>query len=386
MDVRAIVLVPPATDRTNMFGGTAETLGGLPIAIIEAAGKSAVQRVVERLEKVGVDGISVVTDLPTAAATLFEKPSGATHVDAAGARFWRAAEAAFSDHAQAGAEAVFVLRLGAYTEVNFDELLQFHCDRRTHVTPVVDASGEPLDTFVLNASRRNDAAFLFRHGLSQLRVPSTPYVFGGYCNRLNDAADLRRFAIDILMSRCEARPAGREIKPGVWVEDGARIQRGARLLAPSFVGRRTKVRAASVVTRCSSVEHHCEVDCGTVVENSSVLPYTYIGAGLDANGMVLGRKLLAHLRRQVEVEISDPKLVGTRPVSAPVRALSSALSLTSFLPLQLMRGLFSSNAKAEPTPCLPASLNAPEPELQQDLGAGGELTPDLAVVRRYGER
>jgi hypothetical protein len=158
------------------------------------------------------------------------------------------------------------------------------------------------------------------------------------------------------------------------------------LLAPAFIGRRAKVRASAVITRCSTVEHHSEVDFGTVLENSSVLPYTYVGAGLDANHAVLGRKRLAHLRRSVEIEISDPKLLGMRSSSAPVRTLASAVSLTSFLPLQLWRGLFSSKAKGEPTPELPASLNAPEPELKPEIAGEQEFTADLMVARRYGDQ
>ncbi len=37
--------------------------------------------------------------------------------------------------------------------------------------------------------------------------------------------------------------------------------------------------ALSVVTRGSSLEHHSEVDCATVIDNSSVMPYTRVGAG-----------------------------------------------------------------------------------------------------------
>lgn len=387
MDIRGIVLIGTAGEGKNAFAVPPETIGGVPIALFDVLGRPVFHRVLEQLAHFGVPATTLVTDLSPAAAELFEKPPGVKHLEAGSDGLWRAAENAFGEHAQAGAEAVLVLRVGPFFEFNADELLQFHCDQKNRVTPLVDAGGEPLPAFMLSASRRNDAAFLFRHHLQAVRVPAASYSCKGYCNRLRDAADLRRLAVDGLLGTASIKPVGHELKPGVWVGDGARIQRGARLLAPAFIGRRSKVRAAAVITRCSAIEHHSEIDCGTVVEDSTVLPYTYVGAGLDANHSVLGLKRLSHLKRSVEVEVSDPKLLNMRSTSAPVRTLASAFSLTSFLPMQLLRGIFSRNPAAEPTPSLPSSLNAPEPELKPEIaGSDGDFSADLVVARRYGDQ
>ncbi len=386
MDVRAIVLISAPPHGQSGFPTTAEAIAGVPIALFDVLGKPVFHRVLEQISPHGIAATTLVTDLPSSASSLFERPAGVKHVESAGEQLWRAAENAFTEHVQAGSEAVLVLRIGPYFEFNADELLQFHCDQRNRVTAVVDAAGESLSAFVLSASRRNDAAFLFRHRLQQMRAPGTNYVCRGYCNRLRHAADLRRLAVEGLLGAAAIPPTGRQVKPGVWVGDGARIQRGARLLAPAFIGRRVKVRPAAVITRCSVIEHHSEIDCGTVVENSTVLPYTYLGAGLDANHSVLGLKRLSHLRRGVEVEITDPKLLGMRSTSAPVRTLSSAIALTSFLPLQILRGLFSASPSPEPTPSLPCSLNAPEPELKPEIAASEQISADLVIARRYGDQ
>lgn len=386
MDVRAIVLAGALPGGDNGYGFPAETLGEVPIAFFDVLGKPVFHRVLEQVARWGISSTILVTELSSAASDFFTKPAGVQHMEAEPEQSWRAAEAAFAEHVQAGADAVLVLRVGPYFELNADELLQHHCDARNRVTPLVDAAGEPLPAFLLSASRRNDAAFLLRRRLQEMRSTGSSYTCRGYCNRLRDAADLRRLAVDGLLGTAGIAPAGRELKPGVWVGEGARIQRGARLLAPAFIGRRTKVRAAAVVTRCSSLEHHSEVDFGTVVENSTVLPYTYVGAGLDVNHSVLGLKRVAHLARGVEIEVSDPKLLGMRPASAPIRTLASAVSLTSFLPLQILRGMFSRNRPAEPTPSLPSSLNAPEPELKSEIGGDGHFSADLVVARRYGDQ
>ena len=63
------------------------------------------------------------------------------------------------------------------------------------------------------------------------------------------------------------------------------------------------------------MEHHAEVDCGTVVEDSTVLPFTYIGAGLDVVHSVSGFHHLTDLPRNTEVEIKDGKLLGMKALS-----------------------------------------------------------------------
>jgi hypothetical protein len=303
----------------------------------------------------------------------------------------RVAENAFVDLAQAGAELVLVLRLGPYAEIDYEELIQFHLDQRTRVTSVCTPAGESLDTFVISASRRNDAAYLLRHALKAFRTPPANYLFDGYLNWLRSSAEIRALAVDGLMMRNQLIPAGLEVRPGVWVAAGARIQKGARVLAPAFIGERAKVRAAAVVTRCTSLEHHSEVDCGTVVEDSSVLPYTYLGAGLDVCHAVVGFKRLSHLRRNVEVEIGDSKLIGAVPQNAPWRTVASAASIASFVPVQFFRGIFSKPVSCD-RPSLADAVSAPSPGLSnaaalQASPPGSEanqLSTDLAVARRYG--
>jgi NDP-sugar pyrophosphorylase family protein len=136
------------------------------------------------------------------------------------------------------------------------------------------------------------------------------YLTSGYVNRLNDARDLRRLAVDAFLGRCAIRPRGREIKPGVWIDDGARVHRSARIVAPAYIGRGTRVRASALITRCSNVERRCLVDYGTAIEDSSMLPYTYVGRGLDLAHSVCDGSRLVNLARNVAVTVEDAKIIG----------------------------------------------------------------------------
>jgi hypothetical protein len=382
MDVKALILVGGRED-----GPSYERLGGVPFALLDVLGEPVIGRVLKHLEKVGVSGAAIVSDVSAAAAPLAR---GSLRPDlvwsyGSGAQFWRAAENAFSELAQAGAELVLVVRVGAYAEIDYEELIQCHIDRQNRVTSACDEDGIPLDVFVISASRRNDAAYLFRHELRKFRDQHEQCRVEGYVNWLERASDFRRLALDSFAGIAKFRPIGTEIKPGIWKGEGARIHKSARLLAPVFIGAHSRIRALAVLTRGSVVEHHCHIDCGTVVENSTVLPLTSVGAALDVAHSVVGLQRISNFRRKVEIEIVDTKLI-TNVSSSPVKVLSSAAGLLLFLPKWIARGFRS---RQVPPVTLPeastspsAELSSPEPE--NDATAKREFSPNLIVARRYG--
>ena len=354
MDVKAILLLGPASDPKAPEG-----FGGVPIALLEVLGRSLVQRTADRLRRYGVSQVTVLGDV-NSSASRFVPRVGRDEFDwlaTPGPLLWRAAEEVFAKYAQNGADLVFVLRLGPYAEVNYEAVIQSHLDHNARVTAITDESGEPLGIFMLSTSRRNDAAFLLRNHLQESRTAPLCYRFSGYCNALANMTDLRQFAVDAFCGCAQIAPDGVEVKPGVWLGDGARIHPRARVLAPAFLGRHVKVGASAVVTRTSVPEHHTVVNCGTVIENATILPYTRIGAGLDIAHSVVGFGRVAHLRQQVEVVVSDRRLISSAP-SAPMRLMSHAASLFSRWQFDLLRGLVGRGPQAAESP---VALTATEP-------------------------
>jgi NDP-sugar pyrophosphorylase family protein len=386
MDVRAIILVGGrGGDNTSP-----ERVCGIPIGMLDVLGEPVVQRVLARLEHVGVTDACIVTEIPPESVPMgygSMRPN-LKWLSGTGEKFWRCAEAAFSDFAQAGAELLLLVRVGAYAEIDYEEFIQQHLDRGARVSCAVDSKGVSLDTLVVSASRRNDAAFLLRHELKNFRSQCEEFKVTSYINRLETAADLRRLTLDCFAQEVSFTPAGTEVKPGVWVGEGARIHRSARVLAPAFIGAQSRVRALAVVTRASVIEHHAELDCGSVIDGSSMLPFCYVGPGLDLSQSVAGFRRIANLRRNVEVTISEAKFVGNTKRNPAVRAVSSAWSLAAFLPWQFARGLFKKARRPGPA-TLPEAINTPSAALNtlKDLPASEnerDFSADLAVARRYG--
>src|ERR1051326_224511 len=335
MDIRGLLLVNSKDVRENDLA----FLASGPLGLVDIAGKSALERMAERLLQYGITPVTAIVEDGPAAGTP-ALASGLNCVSSPPDRFWRIAENAFTDMAQSGSELVVLVRLGAYAEIDFEKVVQAHLDRGSRVSQV-SHGGHKLDIFCISASRRNDAASLFRSQLSRCRSECPLIEGAGYLNFLADARDLRQFAIDILTQKTQTRPAGEEVKPGVWMSRKAILEKGARVLAPAYIGAYARVRTGAVITRCSAIEHHAQVDCGSVIENSTVLPYCYLGAGLDLAHSVAGMRQVANLRRDVTVEVPDPKLVDLISATSGKNFLHSAAEFLPYLPRVAMQGIFN---------------------------------------------
>lgn len=389
MDLRAIVLV------AGMAGEDApgERIAGVPIAYLDALGLPVLQRVLRRLRQFGICTATVISDVPDV-TTPFSRRAQADprvrHIATDGDELWDQAEEVFQQYAAEGADLVVALRLGPYAELDYEEMIQHHLDRHCVTSMAVDPQNACLDVFVLSPEGRFDARELFRSHLHRMRRKCEPFTVRGYVNHLQGAGDLRRLAVDGLMAHNAVRPEGVEIKPGVFLGYGARIHRKARVVAPAFIGARAKIHAQALITRGSVLEHHAEVDCGTVVENSTLLPFTRLGAGLDVMHSVVGFRCLAHLARNVELEITDAKLVDMVPLSPVSRLAGSTAALFAFLPKQIYRGFRALSHREEPAvdPECAELRAAPQDTSELEAPASvesSEFPSNLAVVRRYGD-
>jgi hypothetical protein len=360
-------------------------MGGVPLAMLDVLGASMLSRVTDCMRQHGVGAVGVLSEMEH----FPERTLGpdVSWFKAEREQLWRYAEALFNDFAQGGAELIVVMRLGPYINLDLERLLQFHLDRHSRVTQARGSSGKLFELLVVSASRRNDAAHMFRSMLTSFRSAPEIYEAAGYENALETAADLRLLAVDTLAGKTGLRPMGEEIKPGVWVGQNARIHSGARVLAPAYIGAHSRIRPMAVITRGSVIERYCHIDCGSVIEDSTILPFSHVGAGLDVGFSVIGFRRVAHLRRQVEVEIADERLIGMASTSAPVRALHEMLSLALAAPKALLSSL---RAKQKEVPAtLPEVIQAPSPALSaatiehQDR-ADRQFATELMAARRYG--
>jgi NDP-sugar pyrophosphorylase family protein len=311
-----------AFSSTAPQGSGQESLLAEPLACIDIMGRTMTERTIERFVRAGVEVVSVLVPAEMSYSlrpfsTRFDnvKVQVVTDVDSAVTQ-------KIKDYSRSGVEHAFVVSASLYTETDLLDLFYFHREARQTATRAFD-SELPLDLWVVDCLKAQQADLDTL--LGQAQGTGASYFIREYVNRLTHPRDLRRLVSDALRGRCAIRPSGMEIKPGIWIEEGAEIHRRARIVAPAYIGFASKVREDTLITRFSNIERGCYIDYGTVIEDSSILANTHIGIWLDVcHGVANGNKLLS-LGRNVILEISDPSIM--RATSAVRQEASNTLDL-----------------------------------------------------------
>ena len=282
------IIIADCIDEAEGTNHSAEPAGQVLWACVDVLGQSVIARVADQLRRESCDAVFV-------ARPDMRKQHGANDA-------WNGASAHAAELKQEGFETVLIVRCGAYAEVNSAEMLAFHRERGAGLTRSV-RSGEPLDWWMIDSSLllEDQPIQAALRGQEEASYPAS-----GYVNRMESAYDLRRLVLDSFSSRCGLRPHATELRPGIWISEGAHIARSARIVAPSFIGRDVLVSDECLITRGSNVEHDCRIDFGTAVEDSSILPNTYIGIGLDVSHSIVHGSNLLNLRHNVTLQITDP--------------------------------------------------------------------------------
>ena len=270
-------------------------------AHIEVLGYSVLRRAIERLIQAGVHAISVFTnqresferfdDLPGVVVAPSENP-------------WRSAAERIQREMAVLNSALVIMNLDAYIEFDPVDALQFRDRCEGAIVRGCDDRGA-LGLWVADPSRISaDDLYAQLHDVEWDRFP-----IRGYVNRLENPCDLRRLAVDSLSAKCQLQPRGFEVRPGIWMGDGAQVEKGARLVAPSFIGRGVRISPQALITRCSNVECDSIVDYGTVVEDTTVLPNSYVGIGLDLSHSIVDGSTLLNLQHRVTLTITDSAVI-----------------------------------------------------------------------------
>jgi NDP-sugar pyrophosphorylase family protein len=325
-------------DKNPARGGSSSSpssplLADMSLECVELLGQSVLQRTIESL-RTSVDQISLVPASDCAGNDrIFSiaKQCGISvsrSADPWSGTVQSGAVQKVREFEQGGVDTLLLIGAGTYVELDLPDLVQFHREKAQKVTSVCDAQG-PLSVWLIDAGHLPASPDLLTtdHLTTDHSLAEPCYMVRGYVNRLGDSLDLRRLVVDAFNSRCQLRPEGREIQPAVWLADGGEVHRGARLIAPLYIGARSKIGNDCLITECSNIERDCEIDDGTTVSDSSVLENSYVGIGLEISRSIVSGSKLQNLERQATVTISDAAVMRpNRPVhkELPDRAPAAA--------------------------------------------------------------
>jgi NDP-sugar pyrophosphorylase family protein len=315
----AILVVEPESGKAFENVGSPEAspveradfLASGPLTCVEILGRSVVERTIERFVKADVQAISI--QVQTGALDLlptFRTAFSNVEIRVAD-EVWSGVGRTLREFSESGIDYAFVCKANAYLEADLVDLFQFHRQTRQTVTRASDNEGF-LDLWISGCGEAAQAMFTDPETTPRTGKDGgwpVTYFVKEYVNRLAHPRDLRRLVADAFRRRCEVIPVGQEIRPGVWVDEGAQIDRRARIVAPAYLGCGSVIREDTLITRFSNIESFSFVDYGTVIEDSSILTNTYVGIWLDmCHAVVQGNQLL-NLAHNVSLEIADPSLI-----------------------------------------------------------------------------
>jgi hypothetical protein len=319
VQIAAILTVPTADPARKSFASLKGKTQDDTYANLNLLGASLLDRTLSKLQAIGTLAPTVLSDHNGCDPVL---PSRS----ARSSIFMDAWEKAVSDYINGGAEELVLVRIGACSDVDYSELLGFHASTGSPLTQVYGADGS-LDIAVVDATLLRNTDDLMRRALSHLIPRQKRFPYGGYVNRLRGPQDLHRLMQDGLQGHCGLRPVGTEIRPGVWCGDGADLDVAVTIHAPAFIGTRTRVAQGCTISGPSSIEADCHIDCATLIHESLVMQGTYVGVALDVRHGIAGNNKIFSLDRNVEVSVSDARLLGRS--AKPTGLFSGLTSLLS---------------------------------------------------------
>ncbi len=307
MGLGAVVVL--ATDKgAGLYAGNNgnhESLLAQPLGCVEVMGRPMVERTIEHLLNAGVENVTLLAS----GEILRNCPPFANRLDTVRIQSandpYAAANQVLQVYADEGIEQSFVLSGSLYAETDLLDLVYFHREAKKGVTRAFDHEG-PLDMWVVDCAENSRFAL---ENMGTWDGDGASYFVAGYVRRLLHPRDLRAIIADSLGGVCAMRPGGQEVRLGIWVDEGAEIDRRARIVAPAYIGCRSRVREDALVTRCSSIERDCYIDFGTIVEDSSILANTRVGIWLDVHHAIASGNKLMSLNHDVLLEIADPNVM-----------------------------------------------------------------------------
>ena len=276
-------------------------LTNVPDAKLEILGKSLLDRNISRLREAGIESTSVIAE--SSALTQLLPTRSATSND-----FISAWEKAIGEYVRQGVDTLLLLRTSTYTDLDYNELLSFHSERRAGLTQVY-AADTSVDVAVVNANLLRESEHAYRTTLSNLIPDQEHFYYHGYINRLRKPKDFRRLTEDGLTGKSSLHPVGTQVGQGIWFGDGVEVDDSCAISGPAFIGSNSRIAACVSITGGSAIERNCEIDCGTTVDQSWILQETYVGLGLTVRGSIVSNQKMFNLERKTELPINDPRLI-----------------------------------------------------------------------------
>jgi len=120
--------------------------------------------------------------------------------------------------------------------------------------------------------------------------PIYGYLTDCYWCDVGNLTEYRRAQHEFLDGKTRFRPPGQEIRPGVWVEEGARIAPGVKLEAPCLIGRDSRLDKGCMIGAYTVIGRRARIGSGSQMLNCVLWNDVKVGRHVRLENCVIGHK------------------------------------------------------------------------------------------------
>ena len=122
-------------------------------------------------------------------------------------------------------------------------------------------------------------------------VPFHAHTISGYWSDVGNLREYVRGNADALAGRVDVEIPGIELRPGLWLDEGAEIADSARIEPPVAIGRESRVERGAIIEGPAVIGDRCIIEAGAHVARALILERSRVLAGSVVIDGVLGQRL-----------------------------------------------------------------------------------------------
>jgi mannose-1-phosphate guanylyltransferase / phosphomannomutase len=138
------------------------------------------------------------------------------------------------------------------------------------------------------------------------------YVAGGNWTDVGDIGEYMRATAEVLYHRVQTEELGRHIGGDIWCGEGVEIAPDAQLYGPIYLGPEVKIKGGVIIHGPSVVRDYTIVDNRAHIDRSIIWRNSYIGEAAEVRGAIVGRQCSVKSRSVIfeGVVLGDNSIVG----------------------------------------------------------------------------
>ncbi len=135
--------------------------------------------------------------------------------------------------------------------------------------------------------------------LLSMKKPIYAWEWNGYWCDVGNLPEYRRAQGEALAGAVGINIPGRQIRRGIWVDEGSRIDRSARLLAPCVIGKGSVIEAGCVIGPGTVVGERARVSQNAVLKNCILFSNVFVSRNVHLSNCIIGAD--GHINEDITV-------------------------------------------------------------------------------------